>query len=132
MCDRSSAFPLCVATGKPLSKGVILAEEVDLGKTIEAGLLIAQRWAQCRRRLLVIAPATLRKQWQQELADKFGLPAQILEARSYRQTLKDGHATPFDTAAVPGGGAAQIIICSYQFAASRAADLAAVARGLRR
>jgi superfamily II DNA or RNA helicase len=114
------------ATGNPLSKGVILADEVGLGKTIEAGLLIAQRWAERRRRLLVIAPANLRKQWHQELADKFGLPAQILEARSYRQALKDGHATPFDTAAVSRGSAAQITICSYQFAASKAADLAAV------
>ena len=60
------------AAGNPLSKGVILADEVGLGKTIEAGLLIAQRWAERRRRLLVIAPANLRKQWHQELADKFG------------------------------------------------------------
>lgn len=114
------------ATGNPLSKGVILADEVGLGKTIEAGLLIAQRWAERRRRLLVIAPANLRKQWHQELADKFGLPAHILEARSYRQALKDGHPSPFDTASVSRGSAAQIIVCSYQFAASKAADLAAV------
>ena len=76
------------ATRNPLSKGVILADEVGLGKTIEAGLLIAQRWAERRRRLLVITPANLRKQWHQELADKFGLPATILEAKSYRQAVK--------------------------------------------
>src|SRR5713101_2244444 len=51
----------------PLSKGAILADEVGLGKTIEAGLLIAQTWAELKRRLLVILPANLRKQWGQEL-----------------------------------------------------------------
>jgi superfamily II DNA or RNA helicase len=114
------------AAGNPLSKGVILADEVGLGKTIEAGLLIAQRWAERRRRLLVIAPANLRKQWHQELADKFALPALILEAKSYRQVVKDGQANPFDVAAAPASGAARIVICSYQFAASKAADLKAV------
>lgn len=46
----------------PFSKGAILADEVGLGKTIEAGLLLAQRWAEGKRRLLVIVPANLRKQ----------------------------------------------------------------------
>jgi len=48
---------------------------VGLGKTIEAGLLLAQKWAERRRRMLVIVPANLRKQWAQELADKFYLPS---------------------------------------------------------
>jgi SNF2 family DNA or RNA helicase len=43
-----------------------LADEVGLGKTIEAGLLLAQRWAERKRKLLVILPANLRKQWNQE------------------------------------------------------------------
>ena len=59
----------------PFSKGAILADEVGLGKTIEAGLLLAQKWAERRRRMLVIVPANLRKQWTQELADKFYLPS---------------------------------------------------------
>jgi len=46
----------------PFSKGAILADEVGLGKTIEAGLLLAQKWAERSRRLLVIVPANLRKQ----------------------------------------------------------------------
>lgn len=78
------------ATQQPLSKGSILADEVGLGKTIEAGLLIAQRWAERKRRILVITPANLRKQWHQELADKFGISATVLEAKSYRQAIKDG------------------------------------------
>ena len=40
----------------PLSKGAILADEVGLGKTIEAGILLAQHWAERRRTLLVICP----------------------------------------------------------------------------
>jgi len=43
----------------PLSRGAILADEVDLGKTIEAGLLIAQKWAELKRRLLVLTPAII-------------------------------------------------------------------------
>jgi SNF2 family DNA or RNA helicase len=65
----------------PFSKGAILADEVGLGKTIEAGLLLAQKWAERKRHLLVIVPANLRKQWAQELLDKFHLPTLILETR---------------------------------------------------
>ena len=50
----------------PFSKGAILADEVGLGKTIEAGLLLSQKWAERKRRLLVIVPANLRKQWSQD------------------------------------------------------------------
>src|SRR5216684_1077298 len=49
----------------PLSKGAILADEVGLGKTIEAGILLAQKWAERKTRLLVICPSNLRKQWHQ-------------------------------------------------------------------
>lgn len=55
------------ALASPLSCGVVLADEVGLGKTIEASLVLAQKWAERRRRLLLIVPATLRKQWSQEL-----------------------------------------------------------------
>ena len=44
----------------PLSKGAILADEVGLGKTIEAGIILSQFWAEHRRHLLIIAPANLR------------------------------------------------------------------------
>ena len=107
------------ATSNPLSKGSILADEVGLGKTIEAGLLIAQRWAERRRRILVITPANLRKQWHQELADKFGLSATIWESKSFKQSIKYGAINPFDKA--------DITICSYQFAASKAIEMKAVA-----
>ena len=68
------------ALRSPVSKGVILADEVGLGKTIEAGLVLCQLWAERKRRLLVICPAALRKQWATELEEKFNLPSTILDA----------------------------------------------------
>jgi SNF2 family DNA or RNA helicase len=58
-------------------KGALLADEVGLGKTIEAGIVISQKWAERKRKILIIAPANLRKQWNQEIADKFFLPSII-------------------------------------------------------
>jgi SNF2 family DNA or RNA helicase len=92
----------------PFSKGAILADEVGLGKTIEAGLLLAQKWAERKRNLLVIVPANLRKQWSQELADKFYLPSIILENKSFNEIIRMGNLNPFQQAAV--------VICSYHFA----------------
>ena len=63
----------------PLSKGSILADEVGLGKTIEAGLVIAQKWSERKRRILIITPANLRKQWSQEMVEKFYLTATPLQ-----------------------------------------------------
>jgi superfamily II DNA/RNA helicase len=100
----------------PLSNGVILADEVGLGKTIEAGLVIAQKWAERRRRILIIVPANLRKQWHQELQEKFGVDAIILDGDSYKKAKKDGHKNPFDHEE-------GVIICSYQFAKAKADDI---------
>jgi hypothetical protein len=101
----------------PLSRGAILADEVGLGKTIEAGILLSQKWAEQKRRLLVIVPANLRKQWHQELADKFFLPAAIMETRSFDAYAEDpDSANPFDQPE-------NIIICSYQFARSKEAHI---------
>ena len=95
----------------PLSRGAILADEVGLGKTIEAGILLSQRWAERRRRLLVICPANLRKQWGQELADKFFLPYAILETKTFNEEVKRGNLNPFDQP--------KIILCSFQFARTK-------------
>ena len=95
----------------PFSKGAILADEVGLGKTIEAGLLLAQKSAEGRRRLLVIVPANLRKQWSQELHDKFWLPSTILEAKSFNEAIMRGNLNPFMTD--------EIVITSYQFVRSK-------------
>src|SRR4029077_8708711 len=99
------------AFNSPLSKGALLADEVGLGKTIEAGLVLSQIWAERKRLILVITPANLRKQWHQEMAEKFFLPCQILETKSYKETVQQRNCRPFQTD--------QIIICSYQFARSK-------------
>lgn len=107
------------ACRNPLSRGVILADEVGLGKTIEAGLVISQRWAERRRKILIIVPANLRKQWHQELQDKFHLQGAILEAKNYNAERKQGNKNPFMQAGGP-------VICSYQFVKSKAADIKAI------
>lgn len=107
------------ACRNPLSRGVLLADEVGLGKTIEAGLVISQRWAERRRRILIIVPANLRKQWHQELQDKFSLQGVILEAKNYKIRKGLMHATPF----LDDGGP---VICSYQFAKTKAKDIGSV------
>jgi N12 class adenine-specific DNA methylase len=66
------------ALRNPLSSGVVLADEVGLGTTIEAGLVLCQMWAERRRRLLVVCPASLRKQWSLELTEKFNLPNVVI------------------------------------------------------
>lgn len=100
----------------PLSSGAILADEVGLGKTIEAGIILSQQWAERKRKLLIICPANLRKQWNQELLDKFYLPSIILETKTFNQAIKDGKLNPFN--ANEG-----IVICSFQFARSKEAYL---------
>ena len=98
----------------PLSQGAILADEVGLGKTIEAGIILSQKWAERKRKLLIIAPSNLRKQWSQELADKFFLPSVILETKSFNEHIKAGNLNPFNQVD-------NIVICSYHFAKNKAA-----------
>ncbi len=100
----------------PLSKGAILADEVGLGKTIEAGLVLAQKWAEKKRRILIITPANLRKQWNQEMLDKFFLPSVILESKSYREAIQGGNRRPFEVLD-------QLVICSYHFASAKGNEI---------
>ncbi|MCC6792535.1 MAG: DEAD/DEAH box helicase, partial [Thermomicrobiales bacterium] len=100
----------------PLATGALLADEVGLGKTIEAGLVISQRWAERKRKILIVVPASLRKQWLQEMADKFFLPCVILETKFYNQARRAGTLAPFESD--------KIVICSYEFARRKAADIA--------
>src|ERR1039458_3504586 len=103
----------------PFSRGAILADEVGLGKTIEAGLLLSQRWAERKRKLLIIVPANLRKQWSQELSDKFHLPSVIMESRSFNEAIRNGNLNPFVRNS--------IVLCSYQFVRSKEPYLRQVA-----
>jgi len=62
---------------------LLIADEVGLGKTVQAGLLLRQAWLSGRaRRMLVMAPASVLKQWQRELREKFGLDWPIYSGKS--------------------------------------------------
>ena len=95
----------------PLSGGAILADEVGLGKTIEAGLLISQKWAEGKRKILVLCPSSLRKQWSNEMIDKFYLPSAILENRLFKQEIDRKNRNPFDQN--------EIVISSFHFAKNK-------------
>ena len=99
--------------------GAVLADEVGLGKTIEAGLVLAQLAAEGKERALVLVPASLRNQWRDELRGKFGIEAAVVDGDRARAAEKQGVANPFDT-----GG---VVIASHAFAALRSADVARVA-----
>lgn len=73
----------------PLSRGAILADEVGLGKTIEAGLIIDQLFAEGRQNVLILVPASLRTQWQDELINRFHLPSIILDGVILKKMQKD-------------------------------------------
>lgn len=97
------------ALQSPLTEGVILADEVGLGKTIEAAIVLCQKWAERKRRLLIICPASIRQQWANELREKFSLPAMVLDAKSYRQLKQGGQPWPLEQPAV--------LIMSFHYAA---------------
>ncbi|WP_394963701.1 SNF2-related protein [Candidatus Allofournierella excrementigallinarum] len=104
------------AVKSPLSAGALLADEVGLGKTIEAGLVLAQYWAERKRHILLIVPAALRTQWRSELKEKFYIDALIMESTSFNKLKKEGYFNPFDTKN-------QVVICSYNFAARKEDEL---------
>ena len=106
------------ALQSPLSKGVILADEVGLGKTIEAGIVLCQFWAERKRRLLVICPASLRRQWAQELTDKFNVPTRVLDAKAWREAKREGRAPLSEKA---------VLIMSVNYANAMRDELKAVA-----
>ncbi len=107
------------ALKSPISKGVILADEVGLGKTIEAGLVLCQYWAERRRKLLIVCPASIRKQWSLELEEKFNIPTTILDATACRQAQRDGNPDPFNTD--------RVVITSINFASAMQAVIKPIA-----
>ena len=94
----------------PLTKGVILADEVGLGKTIEAGLVLCQYWAVGKRKIIIVCPASLRKQWGFELVEKFGIENEVLDSKNYNEYVRRG-VNPFANK--------RVIICSYNFASQK-------------
>ena len=106
------------ALQSPLSKGVLLADEVGLGKTIEAGIVLCQFWAERKRRLLVICPASIRKQWALELEEKFNLPALVLDAKAYREARRRPSAAQRQK---------RVLVVSFHYANSLREELKAIA-----
>lgn len=92
------------------TRGVIMADEVGLGKTIEAGIVVTQYWAERKRNILIIAPASLRQQWKQELYEKFLIPSELLDSKSKVGLLS-------------GQGGGQVLIASYEFVQQNKVDL---------
>lgn len=98
----------------PFNKGVVLADEVGLGKTIEAGLVLCQYWSVGKKKIIVVCPASLRKQWESELQDKFGIKSEILDTKNFNACIKEGK-NPLSPK--------RVIICSYNFAGKHKADI---------
>lgn len=107
------------ALKSPLSNGALLADEVGLGKTIEAGLVLAQYWSERKRHILLIVPASLRMQWRSELSEKFFIDSVIMESSSFNRERKEGKANPFDITD-------KVVICSYNFASRKDIELSHV------
>jgi len=89
---------------------VLIADEVGLGKTVQAGLILAEVLErQPEGRALVLCPAALRGQWQHELASRFGLASTLLDAGGVAHT-----ASHFDVTANPWA-ACRLIVTSIDF-----------------
>lgn len=104
------------AIKSPLSNGALLSDEVGLGKTIEAGLVLAQYWSERKRRILLIVPASLRMQWRSELNEKFYIDSVIMESANFNKERKAGKVNPFEVSN-------QVVICSYNFASRKAIEI---------
>lgn len=104
------------AFSSPVSKGVMLCDEVGLGKTIEAGIVISQYWCERKRNIVVIAPASLTRQWAAELEEKFNIPSIVVDRKYYNYQIRHGNIKPFE-------GKTKVIIMSLNFASLMADEL---------
>lgn len=83
------------------SQGLLIADEVGLGKTIEAGLIWTELVARVdASRLLVVCPKSLIEKWRLELRNKFSVDARIVDAAQLLQMLKDDAETGEGFAAI--------------------------------
>lgn len=87
--------------------GSILADEVGLGKTIEAGLVIKYLLQSGHNKILLIMPSNLRKQWQVELEEKFDITSLIVDSANWEDYLVEVKKKQ------------SVIIVSYHFASKR-------------
>ena len=79
-----------LAVIRGLGSRVLIADEVGLGKTIQAGLIVSELVARgAVERVLVLAPAGLREQWAGELRDRFGVEATLVDMREARRRASE-------------------------------------------
>lgn len=89
--------------------GMVLADEVGLGKTIEAGLVLRYMLESGAKKVLIALPVSLRKQWELELEDKFDLSSVILDRLTVEHDAKNWHRKLADRQGV------MIVITSYDY-----------------
>ena len=85
----------------------------------DSGLVLSQFWAERKRKILLIVPASLRMQWRQELTEKFFIDSILMEATPFNKAKREGKPNPFD---IDG----RVVICSYNFAARKDAEIRTV------
>ena len=99
----------CAAIQALKTGGIVLADEVGLGKTIEAGLVLKYVLESGAKRILIALPASLRKQWELELEDKFGLQLVILDRPTVEKGSSDWRKRLTDNKSV------RIVLTSYDY-----------------
>lgn len=99
----------CAAIDAMKTGGMVLADEVGLGKTIEAGLVLRYMLESGAKKVLIALPASLRKQWELELEDKFDLSSVILDRLTVEHDAKNWHRKLADRQGV------MIVITSYDY-----------------
>ena len=99
----------CAAIQALKTGGIVLADEVGLGKTIEAGLVLKYVLESGAKRVLIALPASLRKQWELELEDKFGLESVILDRLTVEKDSSDWRKRLTDNKSV------RIVLTSYDY-----------------
>ena len=99
----------CAAIDAMKTGGMVLADEVGLGKTIEAGLVLRYMLESGSKKVLIALPASLRKQWELELEDKFDLSSVILDRLTVEHDANNWHRKLADRQGV------MIVITSYDY-----------------
>lgn len=100
----------------PFSKGTLLADEVGLGKTIEAGIVISQYLYERKNKVLIVTPASLQRQWENELNEKFGIDTLVIDRKVYKKLKNNGNLSPFNVKK-------KVLICSYQMCSAYKEDI---------
>ena len=99
----------CAALQALKTGGIVLADEVGLGKTIEAGLVLKYVLESGAKRVLIALPASLRKQWELELEEKFKLESVILDRLTVEKESREWRSRLTDTSKV------RIVLTSYDY-----------------